>query len=175
MAILEIMDTAINQSKVGSLTNRIVDFILTVTAWIVVPIQIITTFVLGIFVTLTFGLLLLPLSLLWVVLFLYPLLGFSYLWERVPVARPLVSLIGIPLAIIANTYVCLIPSMGETDSRIVKLLYCQTFPYTWRFHQFHNHRRNIDLYDDLNMVFQRVSKDVAVRQYLHEFSAKKRM
>jgi len=152
------------------LTNKIVDLFLTITAWVVVPLQIITTFVLGILVTLTFGLLLLPLSLLWVVLFLGPLLGFSYIWEHVPFVRPFVSILGIPLAIIADTYVCLIPSMGEMDSRIVKLLYCQTFPYTWRFHQFHNHKWNIDLDNDLNRIFQRVSKDIAIRQYLKEFA-----
>ncbi len=154
------------------LTNKIVDLFLTITAWVVVPLQIITTFLLGILVTLTFGLLLLPLSLLWVVLFLGPLLGFSYIWEHVPFARLFVSILGIPLAIIADAYVCLIPSMGEMDSRIVKLLYCQTFPYTWRFHQFHNHKWNIDLDNDLNKIFQRVSKDIAIRQYLKEFAPK---
>jgi len=151
------------------ITNRIINLLITITAWIVVPLQIITTFLLGIFVTLTFGILLLPLSLIWITLFFGPLLSLSYIWERAPFARPLISILGIPLAVIANIFVCLIPSMGEIDSRIVKLLYCQTFPYTWRFHQFHNRKLNIDSNDDLGKIFERVSKDIAIRQYLKVF------
>jgi len=40
-------------------------------------------------------------------------------------------MLGIPLALIGDIYVSLIRSMGEMESRIVKMLYCQTFPYTW--------------------------------------------
>jgi len=152
------------------ITNKIIDILLTVTAWVVVPIQIITTFILGILVQLTFGLLLIPLSLLWAILFLRPLLFLSYIWERVPFMRPLISILGIPLAVVADAYVCLTPSMGEMDSRIVKLLYCQTFPYTWRFHQFHNRKLKIDPSDNLNEIFSRISKDVAIRQYLIDFN-----
>ena len=148
------------------LTNKIVDLLLTITAFVTVPLQIITTFVLGILVQLTFGLLLLPFSLVWMLLFLGPLIGVSYVWERVPFIRLFVSMLGIPLAVIGDIYVSLIPSMGEMDSRIVKMLYCQTFPYTWRFHQFHNRQLNIDSKNNLNKVFHRVSKDTAIRQYL---------
>ena len=102
------------------ITNKIIDIILTITAWVVVPLQLITTFVLGILVNLTFGLLLWPFSLVWMVLFLSPLIGVSYVWERVPFTRLFVSVLGIPLAVIADTYVSLVPSMGEMDSRIVK-------------------------------------------------------
>ena len=151
------------------ITNKIIDIILTITAWAVVPLQLITTFVLGILVNLTFGLLLWPFSLVWMVLFLSPLIGVSYVWERVPFTRLFVSMLGIPLAVIGDIYVSLIPSMGEMGSRIVKMLYCQTFPYTWRFHQFHNRQLNIDSDDDLMIIFQRVSKDIAIGQYLKVF------
>jgi hypothetical protein len=152
------------------ITNKIIDILLTITAWAVVPLQLITTFVLGILVNLTFGLLLWPFSLVWMVLFLGPLIGVSYVWERVPFTRLFVSMLGIPLAVIGDIYVSLIPSMGEMDSRIVKMLYCQTFPYTWRFHQFHNRQLNIDSDDGLIIIFQRISKDIAIRQYLKVFS-----
>ncbi len=148
------------------LTNKIIDLLITITAFVTVPLQIITTFVLGILVQLTFGLLLLPFSLVWIVLFLGPLIGVSHVWERVPFIRLFASMFGIPLAVIGDIYVSLIPSMGEMDSRIVKMLYCQTFPYTWRFHQFHNRKLNIDSKNDLYKVFHRVSKDIAIRQYL---------
>lgn len=111
-------------------TNKIIDIIITITAWVVLPVQIVTTFVLGILVNLTFGLLLLPFSLIWMVLFFGPLLGLSYVWERIPVARLFISAVGVPLAVLGDIFVCLIPSMGEIESRVVKLLYCQTFPFT---------------------------------------------
>lgn len=148
------------------ITNKIIDILLTIMAWVVVPVQLITTFLLGILVKLTFGLLLLPFSLVWMVLFLGPLIGVSYVWERVSFTRLFMSMLGIPLAVIGDIYVSLIPSMGEMDSRIVKMLYCQTFPYTWRFHRFHNRQVNIDSKNELNKIFHRVSKDIAIREYL---------
>lgn len=151
------------------ITNKIIDILLTITAWVVVPLQLITTFVLGILVTLTFGLLLLPFSLLWMVLFLGPLLGLSYIWERILLARPLVSILGIPLAVVADAYVCLLPSMGEMDSRAAKLLLCQTFPYTWRFNQISLRKSNVDSDDELNIILKRISKDIGLRQYLKVF------
>ncbi len=77
-------------------------------------------------------------------------------------------MLGIPLAVIGDSFVALIPSMGEMDSRIVKMLYCQTFPYTWRFHQLHIHSQqlNINSDDDLIIIFKRISKDFAIREYV---------
>ncbi len=60
------------------ITNKIIDLLITITAFVTVPLQLITTFVLGILVRLTFGLLLFPFSLVWIVLFIGPLLGVSY-------------------------------------------------------------------------------------------------
>lgn len=150
-------------------TNKIIDIIITITAWVVLPVQIVTTFVLGILVNLTFGLLLLPFSLMWMVLFFGPLLGLSYVWERIPFARLFISAVGVPLAVLGDIFVCLIPSMGEIESRVVKLLYCQTFPFTWRFHEFRSGNLNIDSgrWFPLNEVLQRASKDVAIHQYLN--------
>jgi hypothetical protein len=149
------------------LTNRIIDIFITVTAWIVLPLQLITTFVLGILVTISFGLLLLPFSLIWIVLFWIPLLGISYCWQKIPFTKFIFSILGIPLAIIGDIYVSLIPSMGETESRVVKLLCCQTFPYTWDFHWIYVKRRSLDAQHELNIILNRVSKDVAIRQYLN--------
>lgn len=59
------------------ITNKIIHIVNTITAFIVIPVQLITTFVLGILVRLTFGLLLIPFSIIWIVLFLGPLLGLS--------------------------------------------------------------------------------------------------
>ena len=109
------------------ISNKIIGFFISITGFIVIPIQLITTFLLGLLVKLTFGLLLIPFSIIWVVLFLGPLLGLSYVYERIIIIRPFVAIIGIPLAILGDTYVALLPSMGEMDSRYSKMICCQTF------------------------------------------------
>jgi len=140
------------------ITNKIIHIIITITAFIVVPVQMVTTFVLGILVSLTFSLLLIPISFIWTVLFLGPLLGLSYVYERIKILRPFISIIGIPLAVLGDTYVALMPSMGEKDSRFAKLILCQTFPYTWKFVQYQKNNLNIDKNDVLTKILQEVSK-----------------
>jgi hypothetical protein len=110
--------------------NRAVDVSLMILSWVVVPLQFVTTFVLGILVTISFGLLLIPLSLIWVILFMGPLLALSWLWHKVPFLRIPVGCCGIPIAVVGNTYCCLIPSMGEWESRFSKLALSETFPFT---------------------------------------------
>ena len=148
------------------ITNKIISVIIAVTAFIVIPVQIITTFVLGLFVSLSFGLLLIPFSVVWMVLFLGPLLGLSYVHERVPIARPFTAVIGIPLAVLGDTYVALLPSMGEMDSRYSKMVCCQTFPYTWRYFRYLKDKSNIDQDDILNRVLQEVSTSEPLRRFL---------
>ena len=47
--------------------NRMLNIVLTILAWVVLPLQIVTTFVLGVLVSISFGLLLLPIRLVWMV------------------------------------------------------------------------------------------------------------
>lgn len=148
------------------ITNKIILIIIAITGFIVIPVQIITTFVLGILVSLTFNLLLIPINLIWVILFLYPLLGLSYVYERIAILRPFISIIGIPLALIGDTYIALMPSMGEMDSRYTKLILCQTFPYTWKFNQFQNNKLNIERNDILAKILREVSKAKPLNKYL---------
>jgi hypothetical protein len=98
-------------------------------SWITLPISLITNLGGGCIVSLTFGLILLPLSLIWLV-FWAPLLAISWLWERVPwpLQVPL-AVVGIPLASIAYAYVLMIPEPGEDESHRSKILLCQTFPF----------------------------------------------
>lgn len=149
------------------ITNKIISIIISITAFIVIPVQIITTFVLGILVSLTFGLLLIPISFIWTVLFLGPLLNLSYIYERMPILRPFISIIGIPLAVFGNAYVALMPSMGEKDSRYAKMIICQTFPYAWRFNQFQNNKLNIGKDDVLTKILQEVSRAEPLNKYLN--------
>ena len=153
------------------LTNKIIHIIIAVTGFIVIPIQAITTFVFGILVSLTFGLLLIPIGLIWTILFLGPLLGLSYIYERLAILRPFISIIGIPFAVIGDTYVALMPSMGEKDSRYQKLILCQTFPYTWKFVQFQRNKLNIGKNDILSKILREVSRVEPLDKYLDTLRA----
>ncbi|MCH8153121.1 MAG: hypothetical protein IH830_12215 [Planctomycetes bacterium] len=114
----------------GLLANAILSVLSSVLGVVTLPVQCVTTFVLGILVRLTFGLLLLPISLVWVIVFLGPLLGTSWLWDKMPLLRLPLAMIGIPLALLASVYVCLMPSMGEFESRYAKLRICWTWPFS---------------------------------------------
>ena len=64
--------------------NKIIDIFITILAIVVVPVQLVTTLVLGLLVSLTGGLLLYTISLIWVVLFLGPLLWLYCIAGRNP-------------------------------------------------------------------------------------------
>lgn len=156
-------------------TNKVVRITLGILAIVVLPIQLITTFVLSIMVELSFGILLLPFSLVWAILFYGPLIAMSYLFEKVIFFRPCISLLGIPCAVLGNIYVALIPSMGEFDSRYSKMLICQTFPYSLAFVKFMNYRE-IGFYDHpiLSKILLGLSKeDVAFDSFIKKISYSK--
>ncbi|MGV8946403.1 MAG: hypothetical protein ACOH1N_08245 [Lutibacter sp.] len=117
------------------ITNRILEIILGIIGIVVIPAQILSTFILGILIRLTFGLLLFPISFIWTVFFLFPLIGLSYIYEKMAILRIPIAVIGIPVAILGNTFSALIPSMGEIESRVSKLLISESFPYSWHFYQ----------------------------------------
>lgn len=148
------------------ITNKIIHALIVFSSVIVIPMQLLTTFILGLLVSLTFGLLLIPISFLWTVIFLGPLLGLSYIYERVVILRPFIAIVGIPLAVIADTYVALMPSMGEMESRYDKLILCQTFPYTWKFLQFQKGKINIGKEDVLTKILQQVSTAKPLKNHL---------
>lgn len=117
------------------IANIILNIILNILSIIVVPIMLLTTSILGLLVSITFGLLLFPLSLIWSVLFLFPLIGISYIYEKAPILRIPLAIIGIPIAIIGNTYASLIPSMGDMESRVTKFFITESFPFSWHLFQ----------------------------------------
>jgi len=124
------------------IANRILDIIISIIALPVILLQFVTTFLLGLLVSLSFGLLLLPISFVWL-LFLVPLLGLSWLCHKLPILRNVVGILGIPWAVLADIFVCLMPSMGELESRAVKIMLCQTWPFTWEFWRFSGGRLDI--------------------------------
>ncbi|MFH1140519.1 MAG: hypothetical protein V1724_02360 [Chloroflexota bacterium] len=90
----------------------------------------VSTFILGLAVTATFGLLLFPLSVIWLP-FLGVLLGTSWLWIKIPVLRPFLLLPGITIARVADVYISLIPDMGEKYQKVLKMAFCDNWPVSW--------------------------------------------
>ncbi len=105
------------------------------TVFLLIPVQLITTFVVGLLVSLSFGILLLPISLVWALLS-FPMIGASWLSAKADWLRTPIGLVGIPWAIIANIFVALMPSMGELESRAAKLMLTESWPYSWECRMF---------------------------------------
>jgi hypothetical protein len=141
------------------MSQRVLDVILTVLAWIVLPVQLVTTLVLGIFVSISFGVLLVPISTIWMLLIL-PLLGASWLCSRIEVLRNPIGLVGIPWAVVANTYASLMPSMGELESRAAKLMLTESWPFCWEFWRFQTGRLDVASIESrpLSEIFERVTR-----------------
>lgn len=148
-------------------SNRILNAILTVLAWIVLPVQLVTTLVLGFLVSLPLLglLLLLAISLVWMVL-LFPMVGLSWLCSRAEPLRNPIGLLGIPLAVVAYTYVCLMPSMGEFESRAAKMLLADSWPFSWECWQFQRGRLDIasTQAEPLREILTRVSRNDPLTQ-----------
>ncbi len=154
--------------------NKIIDISITILAFIIVPVQLVTTLVLGLLVSLTFGLLLFPISLIWIALFLGPLLALSWLWQKAPLLRIPVGIVGIPIAILGSIFTSLMPSMGETESRVTKLLLCETWPFSlecWAF----TTGKQIDIQEDdseLRTVLYGLSRrNPTYQHYLNKWEA----
>ena len=141
------------------LTNRILTVLLTITSIVVIPVQLITTLVLGLLVSLTFGLLLIPISLIWIILS-FPMIGASWLTAKIGWLRNPIGLLGIPWAVVANTFVALMPAMGAVEGRTAKLMLTESWPYSWECWKFQ--RGELGLYDpesdDLREVIQKFSQ-----------------
>ena len=94
-----------------------------------VLLQGISTAVLGCLVSITFGLLLFLMSIIW-----WPFLGFilasSWLWYHMGFLRVILLVPGVFIAEFASVHAGLMPSMGEWDSRAVKLAVCESWPHS---------------------------------------------
>jgi len=115
--------------------NKIVDSLIGALALVVVPIQVVFTIPLGCLVLITLGLYLLPVDLIWMTLFLGPLIGLSWTWDKVPLLRIPAAILGIPAAVLGDAYTAIMPSIGE-ESRISRTLVCRTWPFSLQFMAF---------------------------------------
>ncbi len=112
-------------------TNRILNILNTITSWLFLPFQMLGTFILGVLAMLSFDLLLLPFHLIWIVVFWAPLIGLSFIWERVRFARPLISVVGVSLASLACVYASLLPAGANKTQRVSRLFFAYVFPYNY--------------------------------------------
>lgn len=149
------------------ITNRILFVVLSVVGTILIPVQIVTTLLFGLAVTLTFGLLLIPISFVWMLLY-FPMLGLSWLASKIPPLREVLGIMFFPWAVVADMFVQLMPAMGELESRASKLMLCGSWPFTWEFSQFLAGQLNLSSSEPaavaLNKVVQRMSSGVHLYQ-----------
>ncbi len=114
------------------LTLAAVRGVCTVLSVILLPVGAITTFLGGILIALTFGLILIPINLVWLPLF-GGLAATSWLWLRAWYLRPLLLLPGVLLAIIGTIFVVLVPMPEETlrGEKALKGFLASEWPLTW--------------------------------------------
>jgi hypothetical protein len=115
--------------------NKIVDRLIDALALVIVPIQVVLTIPLGCLVLITLGLYLFPVDLIWMTLFLGPLIGLSWVWDNIPLLRIPAAILGIPAAVLGYAYTAIMPSIGE-ESRITRTLVCRTWPFSLQFMEF---------------------------------------
>lgn len=137
------------------IANRILNVVLGILGFVVIPVQIVTTFVLGLAVSLSFGLLLLPISFVWAIL-LFPMLALSWLCNKAPALRDVLGIIFIPWVVVADTFVALMPSMGELENRASKLMLCNSWPYTWEFWRFLSRKLDLESADPASIALYEV-------------------
>jgi len=90
----------------------------------------IVTLALGLLVRISFGILLLPLNVIWMAFFAM-LLGTSWLWIRAWYLRPLLLVPGVLIAVLADVYVSFVPDMGKKYQKILKMTLCDSWPYSY--------------------------------------------
>lgn len=149
------------------ISNRILTVIIGILSILVIPIMLVTTFVLGLAVTVTFGLLLLPISLIWMLLY-FPMLGLSWVCNRAPVLRDVIGIIFLPWAVVADVFVALMPSMGELESRASKMLLCESWPFTWEFSQLLARKLDLESLSPDSVALNQVVSRIAARDPLRQ-------
>lgn len=96
---------------------------------VLLPLQMLTTAIGGCLITITFGVLILLLTLIWWP-FLALLLGTSWLWLHAWYLRPILLIPGVLIAFLADIYVMLAPE-PEKDAKIMKLSIAEEWPVSW--------------------------------------------
>lgn len=153
------------------IANIILHILDTIIGTILIPIQLVSTLLLGILVSITFGLLIYPIALVWLILSLL-LISLSWLSSILPGGRFIVGMIGLPLALISSIYVQLMPSMGELESRASHMMLCEAWPYSFEYWQFASGRESLADYKSsyfLKALMRSVGEDPLKKQVIKRF------
>ena len=116
------------------LANKVLRVVLLIIGLPVLLCQLLLTLVLGIVNALTLGLLGFLLTIIWNV-FLFVLVGLTFIGSKHPILREMIGFAFMPIAIVAHTYACIKPAFGDVDHRIITQRACDLWPYTYEFHQ----------------------------------------
>lgn len=140
--------------------NKAIFAIVSIVAIPVVLLQVVTTTILGILEAITFGISSIPFSIVWIVIFYAPLMVLSWLWAKIWVLRIPIALIGIPLAVIGDAFVCLLPHGGDIANRTAKTIICETWPYSISMVGLMQAKLNLDSqeYENLASILLRLSR-----------------
>lgn len=95
------------------------------------------TFILGLIgsVPLIGAVFILVISLIWIVLFYFPLVIMSWISVRARFLSPIIAIVAIPLSLCAYLYAVLMPSFGDWTGRFSKILFASIFPYNFHFYR----------------------------------------
>ena len=119
-------------------TQLVLSVIIGIVGFPLLVVAFVSHLILGIALAIPFvdALLMLVASLIYIALFLGPLTALSWLWLKLPLLRIPIAIVGIPWALLGNTFTVLIPvPPDEADSRITKLLFTAVWPYSLRYWQ----------------------------------------
>ncbi len=132
----KIVETFINNAQATGLQDLLTvaaytaNTILRILLFPILLIMPIVTLALGLLVQISFGILLFPLSIIWMAFFAM-LLATSWLWIRAWYLRPLLLVPGVFIAVLADVYVSFVPDMGEKYQKLLKLALCDSWPYSY--------------------------------------------
>jgi len=98
---------------------------------LMIVIRPITTASLGCLAGATLSLIMIPFLIIqWTLLI--PLLALSWLWIEVPFLRFSLIIPGTIIAMVAGTYISILPNLGRRYERLLHLGYCGTWPLAYR-------------------------------------------
>ena len=117
------------------ITNKIIDILTKIISIITLPVQYIFALLFKVIISLTFKLIFYPINFLWFVLFYGPLIGLSFIYEKVYLLRIPVSILGILVATIGYEFTCFF-TYDDMNKRAERLLTCLIFPYSWHLREF---------------------------------------
>lgn len=109
-------------NKILNVLLRITDFVLLIPHLILINLTALLAWLTG-------GIILIPLSLIWI-LFYLPMIGLSWIYTKVPFLRIPIAILGLPIAFLGYIYINCITHMGEKRQKVLKQFMCISWPFS---------------------------------------------